>query len=472
MKSNAIEFIKNFFRALSANVLRILFTLILTLLLPKLLGEGEYGMWQLYLFYVTYASYNSLGWSEGIYLKYGGQDYYKLDKKVIAGQIWSLALYEIIIILAVGAGVMIGVPDSAKKYILWMAFISAGLDTVRYMLQSLLQCTNRIKEYARIVMAERVLFFALAILFILFGSRNYTAFIWSEIIARFIALLYAVFICKDVVFAKGTSPRDTIEEAKYLIRCGFKLSFAALASQLIIGIVRFAVEQEWGTVVFGKISLTLSMSNMLITCLAAVSVVLFPVLRRMDGQKLRQLYSVMRMALTVPLYAVLLTYVPIKYVLVLWLPQYAETLKYLAILFPICIYEVRTTILNNTYFNTYRKENYILYINLITVVISLGFTVITVGVFKSLDLAVVSIVILMMIKCLLSELVLRTIVGGNVIKDTLQEFILTVVFIISGWYVADYRATLIYALVYGMYLMVNRKKIVEKMLQLKELLHR
>lgn len=472
MKSNVIEFIKNFFSALSANVLRIIFTLILTLLLPKLLGEEEYGMWQLYLFYVTYASYNSLGWAEGIYLKYGGQDYQKLDKRVIAGQIWSLAIYEVVFILVFSIGVMAIVPEPAKKYILWMAFISAGLDTVRYMLQSLLQCTNRIKDYARIVMTERVIFFVLAIVFILAGSRNYMAFIWSEIIARLISLIYAVCVCKEVVFVKTASPRDTIEETKYLISCGFKLSFAALASQLIIGIVRFAVENEWGTVVFGKISLTLSMSNMLIICLAAVSVVLFPVLRRMDEERLRKLYSVMRMALTVPLYAVLLVYVPIKYVLVLWLPQYAETLKYLAILFPICIYEVRTTILNNTYFNTYRKENYILYINLITVAISFVFTVITVGMFKSLDLAVVSIVILMMIKCLLSELALQSIVGGNVIKDAAQEFILTVVFIISSWYVADYRATLIYACAYGVYLVVNRKSIVAKLLQLKDIMHK
>lgn len=472
MKSNVIEFVKNFFSALSANVLRILFTLILTLLLPKLLGEGEYAMWQLYLFYVTYASYNSLGWSEGIYLKYGGQDYHKLDKKVIAGQIWSLVLYELVFILIFSIGVMAVVPDPSKKYVLWMAFLSAGLDTVRYMLQSLLQCTNRIKDYARIVMTERVIFFTLAILFILLGSRDYTVFIWSEIIARVISLIYAVCMCREVVFVKVSSPKDTLEEAKYLISCGFKLSFAALASQLIIGIVRFAVEQEWGTVVFGKISLTLSMSNMLITCLAAVSVVLFPVLRRMDEQRLKKLYSVMRMALTVPLYAVLLAYVPIKYILVLWLPQYAETLKYLAILFPICIYEVRTTILNNTYFNTYRKENYILYINLITVAISFVFTITTVGLCKSLDLAVVSIVILMMIKCLLSELVLQSIVGGNVIKDTIQEFILTIVFILSSWYVADYRATLIYACVYVVYLVANRKNIVAKLMQLKDILHK
>ena len=327
MKRKFVEFIKNFCRALSANILRILFTMILTLLLPKVLGTEEYGMWQLYLFYVTYVSFNSFGWSEGISLKYGGQEYNKLDKRIISGQIWSLAIYEIIINLILGIAIMNFMADSAKKYILWLAFISAGLDTVRYMLQSLLQCTNRIKEYARIVMAERVLFFGMAIAFIIVGNKDYTTYILCEIIARFITLFLAVYVCKDTVFVKPVSTKETAQEAKYLISCGFKLSFASLASQLIIGIVRFAVEQKWGTTVFGKLSLTLSMSNMVITCLTAVSIVLFPVLRRMDEQKLRDIYSVMRMVLTVPLYAILLVYVPFKEILSLWLPQYAESLK-------------------------------------------------------------------------------------------------------------------------------------------------
>lgn len=470
MKKDAIEFIKNFFRALSANVTRILFTLILTLLLPKILGEQEYGMWQLYLFYVTYACYNSFGWSEGIYLKYGGQDYYKLDKKVIAGQVWGLGIYEVLLTFTVGFIAMTFAPDSMKSYVLMLAFLSAGLDNVRYMLQSLLQCTNRIKEYARIVMVERVLFFSLAILFVLIGSRDYAAFIYSEIVARILSLIYAVYICRDVIFVKMSSFKELTKEAKYLISCGFKLSFANLASQLIIGIVRFAVEWEWGTVVFGKISLTLSMSNMLITCLAAVSVVLFPVLRRMDGEKLKSMYPVMRMVLTVPLYALLLIYIPFRDILVLWLPQYEASLRYLAILFPIFIYEVRTTILNNTYLNTYRKEKYILYVNVVTVLISLCITVVTVGVFKNLDLAVASIVLLVMLKCLLTEIWLRKIVGGGVLKETLQELVMTVVFIVSGWYIGDYRATAIYAVLYVGYLLLNKKEIVEKFAHLKSII--
>ena len=183
MKNKFVDFIKNFFRALSANVLRIVITFVLTLLLPKILGQEEYGFWQLYLFYVTYASYSSLGWCEGIYLKYGGKDYHTLDKQAIAGQVWSLAIYEVFFNVIAAIVVSIIVPDPAKKLILYFAFISAFLDIIRYILQNLLQSTNRIKEYARLVTAERLLFFGFAILFICIGSRDYVFFIYSEMLA-------------------------------------------------------------------------------------------------------------------------------------------------------------------------------------------------------------------------------------------------------------------------------------------------
>lgn len=472
MENKFVEFIKNFFRALSANVLRIVFTFVLTLLFPKILTESEYGFWQLYLFYVTYASYSSLGWCEGIYLKYGGMEYDQLDKKSIAGQVWTLTVYEVIFNVLVGIAVCAFVADPMKKYVLCMALISAALDIVRYILQNVLQCTNRIKEYARIVSLERILFFGLSILFVVLGARDFKVFIYSELIARTLSLVYALFVCHDVVFTKLPSLKEITAEAKYLLNCGFKLLAASLASQLIIGVVRFAVEQEWGTVVFGKISLTLSMSNMLITCISAVSVVLFPVLKRMDEQRLKDVYAVMRIVLTVPVFGVLLIYVPTKMALSMWLPQYAESLKYLAVLFPICIYEIRSSVLINTYFKAYRKENYILIVNLLSVGLSLILSLITVGLLKSLDLTVLIIVVLMVVKCLISEILLKPLVETSVLKNLIQEVILTVVFVASSWYIADFKATAIYAVVYMGYLLLNKKEIGQNIQQMKQIIKR
>ena len=69
MNTKVRQFLKNIIGAVGANVVRLMISIILTLLLPKLMGLEQYSYWQLYLFYGTYLAYSSLGWCEGIMLK-------------------------------------------------------------------------------------------------------------------------------------------------------------------------------------------------------------------------------------------------------------------------------------------------------------------------------------------------------------------------------------------------------------------
>lgn len=469
MNAKFLNFLKGFMHALSANVIRLLISIILTLFLPKVLGVEEYSYWQLYLFYVTYTAYSSLGFCEGTYLKYGGREYEKLDRRTMASQFWTLALYEVGFSLVCGFLFTQFVQDTSKRYILCLALISSIFDILRYLLQCVLQATNRIKDFARVMTSERILFFLFLLTTILLGYRDYRCCIFSEILARFISMIYAMFTCKETVFAKFPGKKQMYEESKELVGIGFKLLLATLASQLVIGIVRFMIEQRWGTIVFGKVSLTLSLSNMVITCIGAVSIVLFPVLKNMDKNRLDSLYETMRMVLTVPVLFVLLFYVPMKLILTAWLPQYEESFKYLAVLLPICVYETRSTALINTYFKAYRKENQILFCNIVTVLLSLLLSFVTVYVCNSLDLAVVAIVVLMIFKSAFSEWIMKKYVKIHVLYDNILEIVLTIIFIVSSLKLNDIYALLVYLLAYVAYLVIRRKKIVEQFFKAKEI---
>lgn len=67
--------------AITSNLLSLLVSTLVILILPKLIGVEEYGYWQLYLFYTSYVGFAHLGWIDGIYLKYGGEEYERLDKQ-------------------------------------------------------------------------------------------------------------------------------------------------------------------------------------------------------------------------------------------------------------------------------------------------------------------------------------------------------------------------------------------------------
>ena len=58
---------------------------------------------------------------------------------------------------------------------------------------------------------------------------------------------------------------------------------------------------EWNVEVFGKISLTLTISNFLMVFIRAVALVLFPMLRRTKADDLSQIYNTMYLCLMIPL---------------------------------------------------------------------------------------------------------------------------------------------------------------------------
>lgn len=48
-------------------------SVVMTLLVPKILGIEEFGYWQLFVFYTSYVSFFQLGLNDGIYLQHGGE---------------------------------------------------------------------------------------------------------------------------------------------------------------------------------------------------------------------------------------------------------------------------------------------------------------------------------------------------------------------------------------------------------------
>ncbi|WP_207208035.1 hypothetical protein [Xylanivirga thermophila] len=162
---------------------------------------------------------------------------------------------------------------------------------------------------------------------------------------------------------------------------------------------------------------------------------MYPILRRTNQEKLPSIYTTMRDFLMTTLFAVLVIYYPIKTLLSAWLPRYAESLMYMALVFPMFIYEGKMALLINTYLKTLRKEKMMLKINLMSMALSLILTSFSTQIFRNLDLAIINIVLLLAFRSMLAELYLSKELKISIKKDILLEFLLTAVFIISGWFV-------------------------------------
>jgi hypothetical protein len=93
------RFAKNLTFAFTAQGISFLLSVLMSLLVPKMLGVEQFAYWQLFIFYSTYVGLFHFGLSDGIYLRYGGMELENLDKRRIGSQFKLMIAWQIIICL-------------------------------------------------------------------------------------------------------------------------------------------------------------------------------------------------------------------------------------------------------------------------------------------------------------------------------------------------------------------------------------
>lgn len=450
---------KNLVYSISANLLSLLVSIILVLILPNLLGETAYGYLQLYLFYTTYVGFFHLGWIDGIYLRIGGKEYGQLEGQLYATQFIVLMIFELIVGVMIVVFANVFVPDVNRLHVIVLTCICMVIYIAKNYTTYILQATNRIKPYAIVTLIEKIIFAVIIIAAWVFRLGNYELIAIGDILGKLISTMVSLKYCKEILFCRLGNWKRTFQEIWINLSVGCKLLLANVAALLVNGIVRFAIERFWSIEVFGKVSLSMSLSNMLMVFISAISVVVFPMLKRMDEDKLGKTYELIRNFLMIILLAALVFYYPAKHILTLFLPTYAESLKYMALMFPVCIFDSKISLLVNTYLKALRKEKTILIINISVVIVSMISTYFTVYIMHSLEMAVVSIVILMALQCAIAELYLSKYLGIDVIVDMVMEWILVTIFILASWFIDSWISMAIYFAAFIIYCIIKRDKI-------------
>ena len=470
MNTKLRNILENITYTFTANILTMLISIIMTLILPKFLGVTDYSYYQLYIFFISYVGFFHFGWIDGIYLKIGGMEYNDLEKSNYVTQFWMLNLLEIIIAAIISIFALFTIKNIDKSFVLISTSVCGVITILRTYLLFILQSTNRIKEYAKYTRVDRFIYFALVIVFLFLGFKNYKIILYIDIFSKLVALVLCANKMKDIVFGKLNISKNTLLEIFENISIGIKLMLANIASTLIIGVVRFGIQKNWDIETFGKISLTLNISNLLMTFINAVAVIMFPLLRREEKSNLPKIYMIIRNTLMIFLYMMLIFYYPLKLILSTWLPQYADSLRYMALLFPICIYESKMSMLINTYLKSFRKEKSMLIINAISLILSLIVTILSVFILNNLTLAILSIVFLLGFRCVIGELVLTKIMNILIYKDIILETVLTAIFIIFSWFINNMFCSIIYTCFYLIYVFIKRKEIKRTILIFKKIL--
>lgn len=453
--------IRNIFYSFGANAVSLGISVFMVMVVPRFLSVNDYGLWQLYLFYFSYLGFLHFGWEDGIYLRYAGNRFEELDRRKFAGQFYGIIVLQIFLAALVVLMGNLTTISAEKRTALLCAVCLAPFVNFNNLCNFIMQITNCIKEYAQLLLAERLLFFFGVLFLVVLGLNEFRYMYYANLFAVVGVTLIGAYFFRSFLRPHFESLGQIISEARENLCVGIKLMFANIASILIVGIIRYGISMGWDVATFGRVSLTLGISNFLLIFINSVSVVFFPIIKGMDESRRVDAYMKIRNMLTVLLFGALLCYYPLKSFLSWWLPKYADSLIYMSILFPVCVFESKVSLLVNTYLKSMRQEALMLKINTYSVFVSLLATGLTVGVFHNLNLAVLSIVGVYAFRSLVAECVTGRLLGLHLQKSILLDVGMCAIFVSTGWLLDGWLCMAVYGVAYGGLLLLQRESLCE-----------
>ena len=434
-------------------------SLIMGFIVPKFIDEYQYSYWQTFLLYYGYVPLLNIGLLDGFALRYAKYNYDELNKPIACSffrtlMLWMTIMCSVICVLATIFA------QNEYKFI----FIIIGLSgIIRYFWSYnyiLFQTTERMNLYARYTIVQRVVYCIVIVILLLCQVNNFIWFCLAELIGELAAAILSTRHNKGLFFGKGISLKENFQEIKLNIAGGLFLLLANLASNFLIGGAKMVIQWRWDALVFGKLSFSFSLTNIFLTFVTAISVVLFPSLKRMNEEELPNLYGKIRNTLSLIFFVAMLAYFPLCAILEIWLPKYTVSLPYLGILLPLTIFSSKVSLLTNNYLKAYRKEKILLCVNLISVAIGMSLFCISAYLFSNMELLLYCVVLTLMLRSIISECIVMRLINKVYIKEFIIELIMTIAFMLIVEFLSRWIGLAVYAAIVAVYLLINYKNII------------
>lgn len=420
---------KSAYYSITASIISLFASSLSVLILPKIMNDIDYGYFQLYLFYLGFSGILLWGWNDGIYLRYGGKLYDKINKNIVGTELYISIIFTIIQASLLAGGL---INQFASKYMVAFIIIGGICSNIQSCIASIRLTTFGTKEYALPIIIGRSIYLLSLILCFVFQIADIFFVAFFELLSRIIQMIIAIFYSKEL-FKYISIKKRNIMAVLLNMKIGIKIMIASISGMLILGIVRYSISECWSIDVFGKISLILNVPMFFTAITNALGLVLFPYLKQIDMRRMARAYDNMKSSLTLLALLLFMMFFPLKYFMSIWLPNYIDYFSYMAIIFPVFLFDTRISLLINSYLKSLRMENILLSINVLVAFVCSIYTYVFAVIFGDLFFVVLGIVIMQMIRCVIAEKYLSKRLPIKVNSDACIDFVVIVNFVVLGF---------------------------------------
>jgi O-antigen/teichoic acid export membrane protein len=421
MKNRAILF------SLTSQLVSLGVSILMTLGVTRYLSIDVYGYWQLFIFYSSYIGFAHLGLCDGLYLRYGGQSFAEISKSEVKSFFTLFLLKQILFSIF---SLLIGyylVSDVVRQNIFLYISVLLLVANSQIFLGFILLSTNKIVEYSTSVFLDKAVLLVLILIQILCNKVTLDNLIVSYIVSKIISVVYLTFFYIPFIKAKFLWDRQIF---KSVLQSGFILMLSNIVSTLVIGAARYFIDMEWDIGTFGKVSLAVSLVYFVLLLLSQLSYILFPLLRKNSEENQVIIFNKINYILSFLLKFAILLYIPLMIVLKYLLPQYIDSINYILLLLPLCLFDGKMQILYSSFFKNLFLQKELLYINTFCMVVCVFISVLGAFAYKSLEIIIVGISLSIMLRSIIAEYILMKKLNSVRYTNTLIDVIFSLILVL------------------------------------------
>lgn len=399
--------VRNVLKVSFSNLAKLLSGVLVAFLLPKMIGVTDYGYYKTFTLYASYTGLLHFGFADGIYLKYGGTNYDKLNKQSFR----SYSLFFIVTEIAV-TGIfaflsLIFISGELRFIFVCLAVFALSSNLVYYY-QIISQITERFGELSLRNIIQSLL--TVVSLLLLFGfyichkqQVSYRAYTVIYVLITVLLTFWYIWTYRGITFGKTDHPATVLKECLILFKIGFPLLVANLSQSLVLSIDRQFVNVLFDTNTYAVYAFAYNMLSLMTTTLSAISTVLFPILKKTNENDLRSFYAFLVEVVLILACFSLLLYFPLSVFVQWFLPKYAESIVIFRIIMPGLIMSSAVTLIMHNYYKVVGKEGVFFCISVLVLALSIVANVIAYSVFGTAKAISVASVFVLLIWYICSE---------------------------------------------------------------------
>lgn len=349
-----------------ANMVYLVINIMNSFLLPKFLSIETYAILKTYTFYIGYAGFLSLGYADGMYLKYGGENISQVNFSDLSSSYKSFALLEIIVssicaVMALFIGDFILVAFSVGSFC---------INLIGYY-KNFYQAVGEFRLYGKALNYQTLLLFIINIfLLFLFRIDDSRIYIIVQVVTAIVVMIYLTIILekKASFIQKG---KLSLEQIKENISSGFTLMLGNFSSSIFTGLDRWFVKLLMTSIEFAYYSFAVSLENIINVFISPITISLYNVFCK--NKEITYIYKIKRLTLLWG-FLVITAAFPVKFVIKYYLIEYSNAIDIIFLLFATQAFYV---VIKGVHVNLYKvkgqqKKYFILMIVMIVIAITLN----------------------------------------------------------------------------------------------------